>query len=107
MMQSGQDSCGDDGPPATINGFLRKKSEIKLDGILGTRRRMLIEHEISSLRMSATIRRQRVLRSRSLKKPNRVKHRPSRSVSLSATFVTGCSCLSAQSRFDFRACQAY
>jgi hypothetical protein len=55
MMQSGQDSRGDDGSPATINGLLQKKSEIKMDGILGTHRRMLIEHDdFRLLRMSTT-----------------------------------------------------
>jgi len=45
-MQSGQDLCGDDGSPSNHQRIFAKKSEIKMDGILGTHRRMLIEHEI-------------------------------------------------------------
>jgi len=46
MMQSGQDLCGDDGSPSNHQRIFAKKSEINMDGILGTHRRMLIEHEI-------------------------------------------------------------
>jgi hypothetical protein len=48
MMQSGQDSCGDDGAPSNHQRIFAKKSEIKMDGILGTRRRMLIDMRFSS-----------------------------------------------------------
>jgi len=37
---------GDDGSPSNRQRAFAKKSEIKMDGILGTHRRMLIEHEI-------------------------------------------------------------